>query len=775
MTTPGLAHAIDFGTSTSTIVVVRPDGTTVSVPDPHRPLDGEVSIPTSVCADFDGTILVGTAAEYARAANPDGYRGEFKRRFGRPGVLPAGPASATADGLTGHILRFLREQALTVVPGEPERVVITIPVSWEASNRALMRETAIRAGYRDAVIGLEPEPVAALAEAFGDSSSVVTSPLTVLVYDLGGGTFDCAVARGTASRFDVLGAPGGIDNLGGIDFDSLLLGLLAQKLGPAIKVMLDSGSADVDADLLSRRLTLFDEAERIKRRLSTQSAHDAVLTAMRPPASVRVERAEFEDLIRPQLAETITECERMLSRLGMTWADIDRVVPVGGSSRIPLVSRMLTAGSGRAVLHLDNPDRAVVNGAARIARALHDGSRITTYQERETMTDAAIEDDQDDEAAAQEFLALLKKHADRLPTQRKPNILVCGGTGSGKTTSINTLFGREVGNVGYFTRGTDHDELYEWESQGQNIDVVDLPGLGDTKKRDREYREIYRRRVEQADGFIVVVAGPRPASEATLSCVKVLLSCGVEPERIVFAYNKLSALMVPVRGRMHQVALDGLAGPASKVDEQIIEEARRAFNADIRQEIHGGKLANRFPLDRVIAYDAFSGWNLFPVLGAVLETLPGDALVKWRDAVARAAADLQQRTENRIKKQTAEHRREMGKLERANKRLADRVKELGDEKKAAGKASADEQESQREKLERERLALEAEQRRLAEEREQLKREQRAAQSISYQLQAHDKTVAERFVEYAAPIVQATYEVARSAVNAVKSGWRKLFG
>lgn len=776
MTTPGLAHAIDFGTSTSSIVVCCPDGTTVPVADPDRPLDRVLSIPTAVCAAFDGTILVGTAAEYARASSPGAYRREFKRVFGRPSALPLGVTSATPDELTTHVLRFLRECAKTAVPGDPERVIMTIPVSWEAGNHALMREAAVRAGYHDAIIGMVAEPVAAVAEAFGDSGSVTSTPLTALVYDLGGGTFDCAIARGTTDLFEVLGLPGGIDTLGGLDFDSLLLRLLGQRLGPAIKALADTSVVDSgDADLLARRLTLFDETERIKRELSVRPVHEAVLTAIRPAAGVRVERAEFEKLIQSLLVETINECERMLLHHGMTWADVDRVVPVGGSSLIPLVGRMLAEASGRAVLRLADPERAVVNGAARIAHAIRDGRQVATYQERETMTDITVEDEQDDEAAAQEFLALLKKYANRLPTQRKPNILVCGGTGAGKTTTINTLFGREVGHIGYFSRGTDHDELYEWESHGQNIDVVDLPGLGDTKKRDKEYRDIYRRRVEKADGFIVVVSTPRPAGEATLSCVKVLLSCGVEPDRIVFAYNNLGNLTVPLRRRMHQVTLDGLAGPASKDDVQIIDEARRAFNADIRTEIHGGRHADRFPLDRVVAYDALSGWNLFAVLGAVLETLPGDSLVKWRDAVARAAQDLQQRTEKRIKKETAEHRRQVEELEKENKRLADELEKLGDEKKDPGKPSVGYRGAEREEFDQKRRDLEAEARQLARDRERMEREQRAQADIPRQYTAHVESVGEKFVKWAAPKIEATVEVARKTVNAIKSGWRKLFG
>src|SRR5690606_30566035 len=78
----------------------------------------------------------------------------------------------------------------------------------------------------------------------------------------------------------------------------------------------------------------------------------------------------------------------------------------------------------------------------------------------------------------QELTELLRRRGDRLPEQRKPNIVVCGQTGVGKTTTVNTLFGREVGAVGDYSRGSVTDELHEWEAHGQYIDIVDLPGLG---------------------------------------------------------------------------------------------------------------------------------------------------------------------------------------------------------------------------------------------------------------------------------------------------------
>jgi predicted GTPase len=681
VTTKGLGHAIDFGTSNSAIVVCQPYGVTTPVPAPGGTF-GSWSIPTSVYVGPDGSVLVGNAAENARLQRPEGYRREFKREFGTPDVTMLGEIAMTAADMTAHVLRFLRRRAMARVVGEPEQVVITVPASWEAGRHAAMRAAAAEAGYQDAEVSLVPEPVAALASVFGDRN--VRDDLTALVYDLGGGTFDCAVARGARDNFDVLGTPGGIPNLGGADFDGLLLGLFGERLGPDVREVLYGPVQGIG--LLGRRLSLHDESERIKWELSAELHYEGLLTAVKPPPWVRVERTEFETLIRPLLAETLAECERMLRQLGMQWRDVNRVVPTGGSSNIPLVQALLAQSTGLVVMRPADPASSVVSGAAALCHAAMQGASLELYAKREAAAEptatadeleAWLTDDGEpgfadpaEEAGAAEFIALLDKHKDKLPTQRKPNVLVCGETGTGKTTTINTLFGEDVGEVGYFSRGTSHDELYEWQSEGHNIDVVDLPGLGDNKQRDKEYREMYRRRVAQADGFIVVIAPPRPANDATIKTVNLLLQCGVNPERIVFAYNRLTVINARIGGKMRQLTLDGLAGPATPDDAKLISMAREAFNAGLSNAVRNGQLAGRFPLEKVVAYDALSGWNLFAVLDAVFESLPGDSLMKWRAAVTRAAEDLQRRTEKRLARKTAENRRRTAELQQQIDRLS---------------------------------------------------------------------------------------------------------
>ncbi len=368
MTSTGFLHAIDLGTSTSAIVVGRPDGTVRQVYDPLRA--DSASIPTSVCVLPNGEIAVGTKAENAKHAYPAAYRREFKQSFGDDTLSRPGGRPLTAADMTTEVIRFLRGQALAAAPGAPDRVVVTIPASWQAGNRQRMRDVVRRAGYGEAEIDLVPEPVAAVVHAFGQQP-LLSDPLTVLVFDLGGGTFDCAVARGTAGWFEVLGTPDGVDGIGGAAFDRKLLGLVRARYGTALPPALD-GRTD-DPETLRRWVTLMDTCEQIKIQLSDEDPVRRRLLQLTPPQDFVVTRAQFATEIRPLVAEALSVCDRLLSKPDLSWADIDRVVPVGGGSHVSLVKEMLSE-RGRPVLEVDSPDLAVVLGAAMIGQTRHGGA-----------------------------------------------------------------------------------------------------------------------------------------------------------------------------------------------------------------------------------------------------------------------------------------------------------------------------------------------------------------------------------------------------------------
>ncbi|MEO3788017.1 Hsp70 family protein [Actinocorallia sp. B10E7] len=357
-----IGYGIDFGTSNSTLVIAHADGTFQLVRDPASPL-GAVSVPSTVCVLKDGRIAVGHAAQNAKLWRPWAFRAEFKRDFGVRDRARLGDRALRPDELAAEVLRFLRERAAEQAAGEPAQVVITVPAAWEAGKHALMREAAAAAGFDPAVVRLVPEPVAALAQAFGTASG------TVLVYDLGGGTFDCALAHGDARGHEVLGAAGGLGDLGGTEFDRIVLRLLAAQAEPAARDELFGADAAGSVELLGRRLRLGDTAEQVKCQLSAVEVHEALVSEFVPPVMAELTRAALEEALRPVLAETLAECDRLLAANGLSWPEVDRIIPVGGSCRVPLVSRMLAEHTGRPVIPVNEPELAIARGAAVLAAA----------------------------------------------------------------------------------------------------------------------------------------------------------------------------------------------------------------------------------------------------------------------------------------------------------------------------------------------------------------------------------------------------------------------
>lgn len=359
-----------------------------------------------------------------------------------------------------------------------------------------------------------------------------------------------------------------------------------------------------------------------------------------------------------------------------------------------------------------------------------------------------------------DLLRSLEDHRDRLPAQRKPNIIVCGRTGVGKTTTINALFGREVGRVGYFSRGTEHDELYEWEAHDRFLDIVDLPGLGDSAARDPEFAAMYRRRVAEADGFIIVVAPPRPAEEPTVRTVNLLLRCGVKPESMVFAFNRLTSLTVPIDGVLRAVALNGIAGPATLGDLGAIRMAREAFFADLVAKVRRNGFDRRFRPEQIVPYDAVTGWNLFGVFDAVLQRLPGDSLVSWRGAVERGRRDLEQRTTTRLRRRNEELERLLLAKQKEIEALSSPKGGGAAEKKTSGGGVTG-----RVRLERERADL-------LEQQAALKAEEHALRDLSTQQAEHDAAVESKFAVWVSRAATITIEFTKAVAREL---WRRFTG
>jgi predicted GTPase len=263
---------------------------------------------------------------------------------------------------------------------------------------------------------------------------------------------------------------------------------------------------------------------------------------------------------------------------------------------------------------------------------------------------------------------ILREYRVRLPEQRKPTIIICGKTGSGKSTTINTVFGKKVSQVGHYSRGTDKDEVYEWEANTENVDIVDLPGLGDSEEKDKDFDPMYRRRVKQADGFIVVVCPPRPAERGTLETVKLLIACGVSSKHIIFGFNRLSDLRYENNDGLQQVQLYGLIGPTTPSHTKAIENAKEAFLNDLRKEIPQAS----FSESQIIEYDSLSGWNLHKMLRAVIEMIPFEALAKFQQVVTEAHNEVKKKEQEKLEKERELNREKEERLKEKEKRLEER-------------------------------------------------------------------------------------------------------
>ncbi len=383
MTTP-TAVGIDLGTTNSLVAFVE-GGRPVVV----RDANGAALVPSCLSFHPDGTVLVGTAARDRALSDPEHTVFSVKRLMGRTledlaaelKLIPhqivehdagdgrkvlrvrIGDREHTPEELSALILKEVRKRA-----GNPTKAVITVPAYFDDAQRQATRDAGRIAGLD--VLRIVNEPTAA-ALAYGLDQK---NAGTVAVYDLGGGTFDCSILKLSDGVFKVL-STNGDTYLGGDDIDRAVMQVVAKEMG----VELD-GNRDV---MLLQQLR--DAAEKVKIALS--DAESAVLVV--PPSPLTplppgeggaskdrpFTRAELESLLAPFIDRSLDKCKKALRDADLTAKDIDEVVLVGGSTRIPYVRQRVAAFFGRTPHTELNPDEVVALGAAVQADILTSGRR----------------------------------------------------------------------------------------------------------------------------------------------------------------------------------------------------------------------------------------------------------------------------------------------------------------------------------------------------------------------------------------------------------------
>jgi actin-like ATPase involved in cell morphogenesis len=346
----GSRLGVDLGT-TYTAAAVHVDGRAEVLGLGIRAMQ----VPSVVFVRRDGEIVVGEAAEQQGAADPSRVVREFKRRIGDSVPLVVGGAPFSAQALTARLLAWVVGVATERHGGPPEQVCLTYPANWGPFKRDLLGQAVGLAGLRNVEACTEPE-AAAITYA---SRNRVAEGDRVAVYDLGGGTFDAAVLIRDGAGFRLAGPPEGVEHLGGIDFDEAVFRHVLAALGPDVAALDDTDPATATALARLRRDCV--EAKEV-----LSFSVDTVVPVALPgiSTSVRLTRGEFDDMLRPAIGETVSATRRVLESSGVEPGDLSAIVLVGGSSRIPLVSEMLSAAFGRPLAIDNHPKHDVALGAA---------------------------------------------------------------------------------------------------------------------------------------------------------------------------------------------------------------------------------------------------------------------------------------------------------------------------------------------------------------------------------------------------------------------------
>jgi molecular chaperone DnaK len=340
---------IDLGTTNSEVAVIQ-DGKPVVLTE-----DGDPILPSFVGLAEDGRLLVGAAARNQWVLAPERTIKSIKRKMGQDVKVRLGDQEYRPQEISAMILRKLGERAAKQLGRPVRQAVVTVPAHFNDGQRQATREAGELAGLE--VVRILNEPTAA-SLAYDPRQDQLQR---ILVYDLGGGTFDVSIVQAQDGVVEVL-ASHGDTQLGGDDFDDLLLNHVCTRFQ-------EQHGVDLRASLVSRARVL-RAVEAAKRQLSShpfarlEEEFIAEKAGQALHLDLEISRADYEKMIEPLLERTMACVHRALEDAKLSRASIGKVVLVGGSSRTPRVSELLTELLGQEPHQEVNPDLCVALGAA---------------------------------------------------------------------------------------------------------------------------------------------------------------------------------------------------------------------------------------------------------------------------------------------------------------------------------------------------------------------------------------------------------------------------
>jgi molecular chaperone DnaK len=341
---------IDLGTTNSCMSIME-GGKPVVIPN----AEGARTTPSVVALSKEGERLIGSVAKRQAVTNPDRTIISIKRDMGTDRKVKIDDKSFTPQEISAMILQKLKVDAEAYLGDEIKKAVITVPAYFNDAQRNATKDAGKIAGLE--VMRIINEPTAS-ALAYGIERE---GDATVLVYDLGGGTFDVSILTLGDGVFEVQ-ATAGDNHLGGDDFDHLIVKYLIEEFKKQEGI-------DLGSDKMAMQ-RLRDAAENAKKELSTVQKTNINLPYITTDSSgpkfldIDLTRAKFEQIIGDLVDKTIAPVKQALSDAKLTAKDIDHVLLVGGSTRVPLVQERIKALLGKEPDKGINPDECVAIGAA---------------------------------------------------------------------------------------------------------------------------------------------------------------------------------------------------------------------------------------------------------------------------------------------------------------------------------------------------------------------------------------------------------------------------
>ena len=347
------AVGIDLGTTHSVVAYLDSEGRPTTI---HNS-EGGITTPSVVFFDETGPV-VGKEAARTAAFEPEMIAQFAKRDIGAAAYQKqVGGMELPPEVIEAIILRKLKEDAELVL-GEVQDVVITVPAYFNEPRRKATQDAGELAGLN--VLDIINEPTAAaiaygVHQKFSPSDEPIEGKETVLVYDLGGGTFDATLMELTNSQYTAIATAGDV-HLGGIDWDNRIFEFVAEQF-------IDNFQSDPrEDDSAAERLR--QSAEVAKMALTARSAYKMHCEYEGNRLRLDITREQFQELTQDLVERTLFTIRRMLKEASRTWDDITRILLVGGSTRMPMVIEALESESGVVINRSISPDEAVAHGAA---------------------------------------------------------------------------------------------------------------------------------------------------------------------------------------------------------------------------------------------------------------------------------------------------------------------------------------------------------------------------------------------------------------------------